>query len=54
MDQFYDKIDVGMVYFITKGSLKAAKKNFNHLKNDFYLPLLGECFVHLLANDKKL
>ncbi len=35
VDQFYDKIDVGMVYFITKGSLKAAKKNFNHLKNDW-------------------
>jgi replication factor A1 len=34
VDQFYDKIDVGMVYFITKGSLKAAKKNLNHLKND--------------------
>ncbi len=35
MDKFYDKIDVGMVYFITKGSLKAAQKNFNHLKNDW-------------------
>ncbi len=35
VDQFYDKIDVGMVYFITKGSLKAAQKNFNHLKNDW-------------------
>ncbi len=30
VDQFYDKIDVGMVYFITKGSLKGAKKNFNN------------------------
>jgi replication factor A1 len=35
VDQFYDKINVGMVYFITKGSLKAAQKNFNHLKNDW-------------------
>ncbi|KAH8956688.1 hypothetical protein BDL97_07G055100 [Sphagnum fallax] len=35
VDQFYDKIDVGMVYFITKGSLKATQKNFNHLKNDW-------------------
>jgi replication factor A1 len=26
---------VGMVYFITKGSLKASQKNFNHLKNDW-------------------
>jgi replication factor A1 len=35
VDQFYDKIDVGMVYFITKGFLKVAKKNFSHLKNDW-------------------
>jgi len=35
VDRFYDKIDVGMVYFITNGSLKVAKKNFNHLKNDW-------------------
>ncbi len=35
MDQFYDKIDVNMVYFITKGSLKGVKKNFNNFKNDW-------------------
>ncbi len=35
VDKFYDKIDVGMVYFITKGYLKVAQKNFNHLRNDW-------------------
>ncbi len=45
VDQFYDKIDVGMVYFITKGSLKAAQKNFNHLKNDWEIFLESSSIV---------
>jgi replication factor A1 len=35
VDQFYDSIDVGRVYLVSKGSLKAAQKSFNHLKNDW-------------------
>lgn len=34
-DQFYNQIESGKVYLISKGSLKPAQKNFNHLKNDF-------------------
>ncbi|XP_077244745.1 replication protein A 70 kDa DNA-binding subunit A-like [Tasmannia lanceolata] len=34
-DQFYDVIEVGKVYLISKGSLKQAQKNFNHLNNDW-------------------
>jgi ssDNA-binding replication factor A large subunit len=45
VDQFYDKIDVGMVYFITKGSLKVAKKNFNHFKNDWEIFLESSSIV---------
>uniref|UniRef100_A0A7N0ZYF7 Replication protein A subunit n=1 Tax=Kalanchoe fedtschenkoi TaxID=63787 RepID=A0A7N0ZYF7_KALFE len=33
-DQFYDIIVPGRVYLISKGSLKLAQKNFNHLCND--------------------
>ncbi|GMH09156.1 hypothetical protein Nepgr_010996 [Nepenthes gracilis] len=33
-DQFYDQIEAGKVYSISKGSLKPAQKNFNHLRND--------------------
>jgi len=36
---------MGMVYFITKGSLKAAKKNFNHLKNDWEIILDSSSIV---------
>lgn len=34
-DQFYNQIESGKVYFISKGSLKPAQKNYNHLKNDY-------------------
>ena len=34
-DQFYERIEAGNVYMISKGSLKPAQKNFNHLKNDW-------------------
>ncbi|XP_042506103.1 replication protein A 70 kDa DNA-binding subunit E-like [Macadamia integrifolia] len=33
-DQFYNQIDAGKVYLISKGSLRPAQKNFNHLNND--------------------
>ncbi|KAL5550823.1 hypothetical protein UlMin_000999 [Ulmus minor] len=33
-DQFYNLIEVGKIYMISKGSLKPAQKNFNHLRND--------------------
>ncbi|KAF3787930.1 Replication protein A DNA-binding subunit A [Nymphaea thermarum] len=32
-DQFYDRINVGKVYLISKGSIKPAQKNFNHVNN---------------------
>ncbi|GAV84367.1 tRNA_anti domain-containing protein/Rep-A_N domain-containing protein/Rep_fac-A_C domain-containing protein [Cephalotus follicularis] len=35
VDRFYDVIEVGRVYFISKGSLKPAQKTFNHLKNEW-------------------
>ncbi|PWA70210.1 Nucleic acid-binding, OB-fold [Artemisia annua] len=35
VDQFYEVIEVGKVYMISKGSLKPAKKNFNHLNNEW-------------------
>lgn len=35
VDAFYEVIEVGKVYMISKGSLKPAKKNFNHLNNEW-------------------
>ncbi|KAK7265416.1 hypothetical protein RJT34_33036 [Clitoria ternatea] len=39
VDRFYDAIEVGRVYLISKGSLKPAQKNFNHLKNEWEILL---------------
>lgn len=33
-DQFYNEIEAGNIYTISRGSLKPAQKNFNHLRND--------------------
>ncbi|GJR29406.1 replication protein A 70 kDa DNA-binding subunit A-like protein [Tanacetum coccineum] len=38
-DQFYDQIEAGKVYFVSKGSVKPAQKAFNHLKNDHEIML---------------
>ncbi|XP_006854186.2 replication protein A 70 kDa DNA-binding subunit A [Amborella trichopoda] len=34
-DQFYDRLEVGKVYLVSKGSLKPAQRNFNHLNNEW-------------------
>lgn len=33
-DQFYNQIEVGKVYLLSKGSLRPAQKAYNHLQND--------------------
>ncbi|XP_022946724.1 replication protein A 70 kDa DNA-binding subunit A [Cucurbita moschata] len=35
VDRFYEVIEVGKVYLISKGSLKPARKDFNHLNNEW-------------------
>ncbi|XP_073010537.1 replication protein A 70 kDa DNA-binding subunit A isoform X1 [Typha latifolia] len=35
VDRFYEVVQVGKVYMISKGSLKPAKKNYNHLNNEW-------------------
>ncbi|KAK9061550.1 hypothetical protein SSX86_018732 [Deinandra increscens subsp. villosa] len=38
-DQFFDQIEVGKVYYMSRGSVKPAQKAFNHLKNDHEITL---------------
>ncbi|KAE9596883.1 hypothetical protein Lal_00007554 [Lupinus albus] len=38
-DQFYSVIEAGKVYLISRGTVKPAQKNFNHLNNDQELTL---------------
>lgn len=38
-DQFFDQIAVGNLYLLSRGSLRPAQKNFNHLPNDYEIML---------------
>lgn len=50
-DRFYDSIEVGKVYVISKGSLKPAQKNFNHLKNEWEIFLETTSSVDLCPDE---
>ncbi|KAL4589438.1 hypothetical protein LXL04_002345 [Taraxacum kok-saghyz] len=51
VDKFYDTIEVGKVYVISKGSLKPAKKNFNHLKNEWEIFLESSSTIDLCPDE---
>ncbi|XP_057750335.1 replication protein A 70 kDa DNA-binding subunit A-like [Arachis stenosperma] len=51
VDRFYNAIQVGKVYTISKGSLKPAQKNFNHLKNDWEIVLDSNSNVELCPDE---
>ncbi|CAL1373777.1 unnamed protein product [Linum trigynum] len=50
-DQFYSQIEVGRVYLISKGTLKPAQKNFNHLHNDLEIFLESGSTVQQCHDD---
>ncbi|XP_029671382.1 replication protein A 70 kDa DNA-binding subunit-like [Formica exsecta] len=41
-DKFYDMIEIGNVYYISRCSLKAANKQFNSLKNDYEMTMTND------------
>ncbi|KAK4372836.1 hypothetical protein RND71_008220 [Anisodus tanguticus] len=51
VDRFCDKIEAGKVYMISKGILKPAQKNFNHLKNEWEIFLETTSNVHLCPDE---
>lgn len=51
VDRFYDTVQVGKVYLISKGSLKPAQKNFNHLKNEWEIFLEATSSVELCHDE---
>jgi replication factor A1 len=51
VDRFYDAIEIGKVYMISKGSLKPAQKNFNHLKNEWEIFLEATSTVELCPDE---
>ncbi|CAA3024362.1 replication A 70 kDa DNA-binding subunit A [Olea europaea subsp. europaea] len=51
VDRFFDIIEVGKVYMLSKGSLKPAQKNFNHLKNEWEIFLEATSIVDLCPDE---
>uniref|UniRef100_A0A672QIY0 Replication protein A subunit n=1 Tax=Sinocyclocheilus grahami TaxID=75366 RepID=A0A672QIY0_SINGR len=45
VDKFYSHIEQGKVYYISKGTLKIANKQFSSLKNDYEMTLNGETTI---------
>ena len=39
VDEFYDKLQEGKVYYISKARVNLAKKKFSNLPNDYELSL---------------
>ncbi|CAM8901177.1 unnamed protein product [Rhodiola kirilowii] len=50
-DQFYNTIEPGRVYVISKGSLIPAQKNYNHLRNDYEIFLESTSTVQPCLED---
>ncbi|KAK0166630.1 hypothetical protein PV327_004122 [Microctonus hyperodae] len=42
VDRFYDMIEIGKVYYISRGQLKTANKAFNNTNNEYELTLSGD------------
>uniref|UniRef100_A0A7N6AIZ0 Replication protein A subunit n=1 Tax=Anabas testudineus TaxID=64144 RepID=A0A7N6AIZ0_ANATE len=45
VDKFYSLVEVGKVYYVSKGSLKIANKQYTSVKNDYEMTLNGESTV---------
>ncbi|XP_066520386.1 replication protein A 70 kDa DNA-binding subunit [Hoplias malabaricus] len=45
VDKFYSLIEQGKVYYISKGGLKIANKQYTSLKNDYEMTLNGESTI---------
>ncbi|KAM6932268.1 replication protein A 70 kDa DNA-binding subunit isoform 2-T2 [Lycodopsis pacificus] len=45
VDKFFSLVEVGKVYYISKGSLKIANKQYTSVKNDYEMTLNGESSI---------
>lgn len=49
--KFYDKFQLGKVYYISKGTLKVANKQFNTVKNDYEMTLNDNSEVEEVSSE---
>ncbi|XP_068441991.1 replication protein A 70 kDa DNA-binding subunit [Clinocottus analis] len=45
VDKFFSLVEVGKVYYVSKGSLKIANKQYTAVKNDYEMTLNGESSI---------
>ncbi|CAI7918178.1 unnamed protein product [Closterium sp. NIES-54] len=51
VDSFFDKIQKGQVYMLSKGSLKPAQRMYNHLRSDWEIMLDASSSLDLCPDD---
>ncbi|KAL6633431.1 hypothetical protein ACP70R_026102 [Stipagrostis hirtigluma subsp. patula] len=51
VDRFYDAVEVGKVYIVSRGSLKPAKKDYNHLNNEWEIFLESQSTIELCPDE---
>ncbi|KQK01644.1 replication protein A 70 kDa DNA-binding subunit A [Brachypodium distachyon] len=51
VDRFYEVVEVGKVYVVSRGNLKPAQKNFNHLNNEWEIVLDNGSSVDLCPDE---
>jgi len=54
VDKFYEILETGKVYYITKGSLRTANKQYTSLKNDYEMYLNNDSVVEPCTEDVAL
>jgi len=53
-DKYYDMIEIGKVFYITSGNLKAANKQYSNLNNDYELTFRDTTEVHPCTEESEL
>eukprot|EP00253_Pinus_taeda_P005195 PITA_05195 len=52
-DSFFDKVQNGNVYIVSKGNVRMANKQYNHLNNDWEILLNATSTIEHVASEKK-
>jgi len=54
VDKYYEMMEPGKVFYITKGSLKTANKQYTTLTNDYEMSLNNDTTIELCTDDVEL
>lgn len=54
VDKFYDLLEVNQVYYVSKGTLKTANKQYSNLKNDYEMTFNSDTIIEPCNEDVDL